>query len=407
MPKIYTPSRKILAKYADVLVNFALGEGKGIKKGDTVYLVTPEYTKPLMLEIRKAIFKSGGNIVLNYQPDNFDRSNADKDFYAVANKDQLNFFPEKYSKALVEQIDHILVLLAETDKKSLEGIEPSKIMSHERAFRQFRHWYFDKQNAGKLTWTLASYGTPADAKESGQSHKAYWDQIIKACFLDKKNPILEWKKVFKQVEEYRNKLTKLQIQKVHITGPDADLWITIGEKRQWKAGGGNNIPSFEIFTSPDWRGTNGWIKFNQPLYRYGSLIEGIKLEFKNGKVIHSNAKKNEKVLKSMIASLNANKVGEFSLTDKRFSRITHFMAETLYDENMGGPHGNTHIALGSAYEDCYAGDVSKLSKKALGNLGFNDSAVHTDIVSTTPRTVVAYMKNGKEKIIYKNGMFTL
>jgi aminopeptidase len=72
--------------------------------------------------------------------------------------------------------------------------------------------------------------------------------------------------------------------------------VKIGEKRQWVGGTGRNIPSFEIFTSPDWRGTDGWIRFNQPLYAYGTLIEGVELEFKKGIIVKAMAKKNEKVL---------------------------------------------------------------------------------------------------------------
>src|SRR6185503_11404504 len=105
-------------------------------------------------------------------------------------------------------------------------------------------------------------------------------------------------------------------------------------------------------------------------------------------------KQNEKVLKQMIATPNADKVGEYSLTDRRFSRITKFMAETLFDENMGGKYGNTHLALGKAYHDCYEGDPSKVSKKEWEKLGYNDSSVHTDIISTAPRIVTAYLPGG-------------
>ncbi len=109
----------------------------------------------------------------------------------------------------------------------------------------------------------------------------------------------------------------------------------------------------------------------------------------------------------MIATKGADKIGEYSLTDKRFSRITKFMAETLFDENMGGPNGNTHLALGMSYRDTFSGDVSKLNKKQAAALGFNDSSVHTDIISTTPRTVTAHLKNGQEKIIYTQGKFVI
>jgi len=109
----------------------------------------------------------------------------------------------------------------------------------------------------------------------------------------------------------------------------------------------------------------------------------------------------------MIKQKNADKVGEFSMTDKRFSRITAFMAETLYDENVGGKYGNTHIALGASYHDCYGGDPSKVTKKGWEKLGFNDSAVHTDIISTTDRIITAYLKDGKKRVVYKNGQYTI
>ena len=250
-------------------------------------------------------------------------------------------------------------------------------------------------------------GTPAGTHEASLKYPQYGQEIIHGYFLDKKDPVREWKKVQKQIENYSKKLNRLGIDSVHVEGDDVDLTVKIGKKRKWLGGRGANIPSFEIFTSPDWRGTEGWIRFNQPLYRYGNLIEGIELKFENGRVVKSKARKNERVLKEMIAVKNADKVGEFSLTDKRFSRITKFMAETLYDENMGGPYGNTHIAVGNSYHDAYAGDPSKNSKSDWAKLGFNYSSVHTDIISTTNRVVTATLKNGKKKVIYRNGKFVI
>jgi aminopeptidase len=213
--------------------------------------------------------------------------------------------------------------------------------------------------------------------------------------------------VFKENDRIRDRLNSLKIDKLHVKGQDVDLWIKIGVQRKWVGGSGRNIPSFEIFTSPDWRGTNGYIAFNQPLYRYGNLITGIKLEFKNGLVVKSSATKNYEVLKKMLEVENANKVGEFSLTDKRLSRITKFMAETLFDENISGPYGNTHIALGTAYDDTYTGNLKKLTKRLKAQLGLNNSAIHTDIISTTDRTVTAYLNDGTQRVIYKKGEFVV
>ena len=403
----YRPSKEVLEKYADLLVNFALGDCKGIKKGDVVRIIASEYAKPLYLEVRKAVWKAGGHVISAYLPSNDHEFNVDRDFYEHAAAHQLDFFPHLHMKGMADQIDHNLFISSPTDKRSLAGVDPKKIMRSQRSARPLQEWLAKKENEGKFTWTIGLYATPAMAKEAGMSLKEYWNEIIKACFLDKKDTVKVWGKLYKGLEASRKKLNSLKVDKFHIKGPDVDLWIKMGEKRLWKGGSGRNIPSFELFTSPDWRGTEGWIRFNQPLYRYGNLITGIELEFKDGKVIRSKAKRNEKVLREMIANENADKVGEFSLTDKRFSRITKFMADTLFDENMGGPNGNTHIALGNSYHDCYDGDPAKVSKKRWAELGFNNSVVHTDMISTSPRVVTAHLKNGKKKVIYRGGKYVL
>ncbi len=407
MKKAYTPAKKILERYADVLINFALAGGKGIKKGQVVLVSGKECTQPLFDEVCKAVWKAGGHVLPQYTRNNVERRASSPDFYKIATEEQLDFFPSKFYRGLIDEADHQVGILGEEDPHFLKGVDSKKVMRYGQTMKQYLNWRREKEDNHKFSWTLCLYGTPAMAKEAKMSEKEYWDQIIKACFLDKANPIKEWRKVFEQIEGTRKKLDKLKIEKLHVEGSDADLWIKVGEKRKWRGGSGANIPSFELFTSPDWRGTNGWIKFNQPLYRYGNLIEGIELEFKDGQVVKSKAKKNEKVLKAMIATEGANQVGEYSLTDRRFSRITKFMAETLYDENVGGPNGNTHLALGSSYHECYVGDPGKVSKEEWKRLGYNESSVHTDIMSTAPRTVTAYLPNGETKVIYKNGQFTL
>jgi len=101
----------------------------------------------------------------------------------------------------------------------------------------------------------------------------------------------------------------------------------------------------------------------------------------------------------------ARQVGEFSLTDKRFSRIDRFMAETLFDENFGGKEGNCHLAVGSSYSDTFAGNPANLSQALKKKLGFNDSALHWDLVNTEPKTVTACLLNGKKTVIYDRGVF--
>ena len=396
----FVPPQAVLCKYARVLVNFALNSGRGIKRGEVVRITTGESAKPLYVAIRNQILRSGGHPITNYLPDGVSR-----EVFHLSSPDQLKFFPQKYLRGIADQVDHSISVISEVDKHELEGIDPQKIMLKNKSIKPYREWLDKKENAGKYTWTLALYGTPAMAKEAGLSLKQYWDQIIKACFLNESDPIKKWRGVFAQNARILKKLNSLNSDKLHIKGDGVDLWIKLGPNRKWLGGSGRNIPSFEIFISPDGRDTEGYIEFNQPLYRYGSLIDGIKLTFKNGTVIKSSATKNHSVLKAMLAVENANRIGEFSLTDKRLSRIDKFMAETLFDENISGPFGNTHIALGNAYQDSYSGDPGKVSKRQWEKMGFNDSVVHTDIISTTRRTVTAHLSNSVSKVIYKDGEF--
>ena len=399
---MYQPSTKTLDKYADVLVKFALNSGHGVKKGEVVFLQVPESAKPLLVSLQRSVLKSGAHAIIQYLPDCMSR-----EFFELATDDQLKFFPATFLKGRVKQADHFLMVLAETNYHELEGIDPKKIMDRNMVFKPYKDWRDTKENKGKLTWTIGLYPTPAMAQEANMTLRDAWAQVIKACYLNYTDPVKKWQRVQKKSDQIRKKLNQLEIVKVNIKSKNTDLNITNGEHRQWLGGGGRNIPSFEIFTSPDWKGTNGYIFFDQPLYREGNLIKNIKLVFKDGVVVESSAGYGQIVLQELIKVKNSDKIGEFSLTDKRFSKINRFMAETLYDENFGGQFGNTHIALGSSYKDTYDGKINKLTDQDWEKLGFNDSAVHTDIISTEDRTVTATLKNGKKIILYQLGQFQL
>ncbi len=403
----YTPPPQTLARYADVLVNFALGGGQGVKRGEVVRIVAHEAAKPLYVALHRAVWRAGAHTLGQYLPDEDAACNLPREFYECADEHQLDFFPAASMRGLIDQIDHQVAVLSDSDMHALEGVDPAKIMRNARSMKPWMDWRGEKENAGRFTWTLGLYGTPAMAAEAGLSEEDYWRQIVGACFLDEQEPIARWREVSAQIAEYVERLNALDIERLSVVGADVDLRVTLGERRRWVGGSGRNIPSFEIFTSPDWRGTEGWIRFNQPLYRYGNLIDGIRLEFAQGRVVSASAEHNENVLREMVATENADKVGEFSLTDSRFSRITKFMAETLFDENVGGPFGNTHIALGKSYHDCYAGDPTELTAAEWEQLGFNESSVHTDIVSTSDRRVTATLRGGEETVIYADGRFLL
>ena len=399
----YQPPPEIIDRYADVLVNFALNEGRGVSRGDVVMISSGDIAKPLYVALRDTVLRSGGTTLGDYSPSGSSRSALE-----IASIEQLSSFPRAYYRGLAATIDHRIAVIATEDPHQLEGIDPEKLLVGRRSIRPYREWIAKKEAEGRYSWTLGLYGTPAMAKEARLSHEKYWGQIIEACFLDDPNPIKRWREVFKEISRIKRRLNKLQIERLHIEGDGIDLQFTVGPTRQWLGGTGHNIPSFEIFTTPDWRGTEGTVTFTEPLHRYGSMIDGVKLRFERGLIVEASATRSEHLLHAMIASDEGSKrVGEISLTDGRLSRITRFMAETLYDENRGGPQGNFHLAIGSSYRQAFTGDIAAQRKSDWKRLGFNESSVHTDIVSTARREVTATLPSGRTKTIYRDGQFTV
>ena len=125
-------------------------------------------------------------------------------------------------------------------------------------------------------------------------------------------------------------------------------------------------------------------------------------------MVKAHADKNDDILQEMIKIDWMDHLWEFSLTDARVSKITHFMAETLFDENVWWKYGNTHVALWIWFDECYAWDKSKLwDLKFKKSIGLNHSSEHVDVISTAKRKVIWILLDGKEILIYKDWKFMI
>lgn len=280
----YEPEPQVIERYGRVLVDFALGNGAGIKPGDTVLVMGAEETKPLFAEVCRAVWRSGGNVIQYMTLTQDERINLERDFYEVASDAQLDFFAGKLMRGMLDESDHLLYVAGSDYPRAMEAVDPQKMMRSQAAQMPMMAWRQEKEAAGLLHWTIGLWGTAGMAAEAGLSVEQYWQQIIQACFLDDSDPIARWRETQAEIARYREWLNSLAIEHLHVEAEGTDLWLTIGSKRRWIGGGGRNIPSFEIFTCPDWRGTEGHISFSEPLYSHGKIASGIRLEFKEGLV---------------------------------------------------------------------------------------------------------------------------
>ncbi len=395
---------ELLEKYADVLLwGMFTARMNSYQTGDVILIRYDYLGRELAEKLFKKLLEKGMHPIQRVNMS----SQMEYSFYSIGKNFQLVFIPPG-EEELYSGLHGLISILAPESLTHLQKVNPEKIGKSILAYKRLRDILDERENQGNFGWTLALMGTEALAKEAGLSLKEYNQQIIKACYLDYKDPVKKWQEIFELATEIKRSLNSLKIKKVHVESDRIDLRVSIGPYRRWVGISGHNIPSFEIFTSPDWRGVNGTFFMNLPSFRKGNIVKNLKLEFKDGKVIKAEADTGLEFVKKQIEiDSNACKVGEFSLTDKRFSRINKFMAHTLYDENFGGEFGNCHIALGASYSETYIYGGKNLSLEKKEELGFNDSALHWDLVNTEPKRVVAELEGGERRTIYEDGLFII
>lgn len=399
-----TFSDETIKKYCHVLLWALKTARKGPCRKNEIVMIRYEMPALRLAEaLQSSLLDAGMNPVLRVGM----TPRMEKQFYVKSNKRQLVFQPPG-ERELYQKLNGGIYLHAPDSLTHLADVDSNKIGKAAVARKSLKDILDRREETGKFSWTLCLFPTAELAKQARLPMAQYAAQVIKACYLDRKNPVEEWKKTYRSALEIKRWLNRMRIERLHVESDRMDLRLTPGERRRWVGITGHNVPSFEIFLSPDWRGTEGIYYADQPSFRNGNYVESVKLTFKKGKVVKSEAAKGGSFLAKQAAlDPGAARVGEFSLTDKRFSRIDRFMANTLFDENYGGKHGNCHLALGSSYSDTFAGDSSTLTKEKKKKLGFNDSALHWDLVNTEDKRVTAYLAGGKKVVIYEEGIFAI
>ncbi|MDQ5985099.1 MAG: hypothetical protein CSYNP_00803 [Syntrophus sp. SKADARSKE-3] len=389
-------------KYADVLLwGLTTARKSRFRKGDIVLL---QYDLAAV-KLAEAIFSRLMEMRVNPVQRVIWPPGMERTFYEKADGRQLVFMAPG-DEELMSRLNGRIVLRAPDSITHLRDTDPAKIGKFLVSRKKIKDILDRREDQGLYSWTLCTYPTKELANQAKASLKLYAEQIIKACYLDQDDPVGRWQWIYREVAKIKKWLNSLPVKELRIESPGFDLKITPGEQRKWIGISGHNIPSFELFLSPDWHGTEGTYLANLPSFRSGNYVEDIRITFAKGIAQTVTAKTGETFVRKQLAmDKGAKAVGEFSLTDRRFSRIDRFMADTLFDENHGGRYGNCHIALGSSYTDTYSGNPAELTKEGRKRLGFNDSALHWDMVNTERKTVTAVLKTGQKQVIYEDGEF--
>jgi aminopeptidase len=267
-------------------------------------------------------------------------------------------------------------------------------------------------NDGTTNWTVAPCPTPGWAglvhPELGPAEALdnLWDQIAHICRLDEPDPVASWNARLDRLVEVSQKLTALALDRVRFDGPGTDLTIGLLPTSRW--GGARfttvdgvvhlpNIPTEEVFTTPDPERVDGTVRATKPLFTGGTAIRGLRVRFDGGRAVQIDADEGAGALRSLAARDDgAARLGEVALVDRegRIGSLDTVFYDTLLDENAA-----SRIALGQGFAFAVDGDDAAR---------VNESEVHVDfMIGGDEVAVTGVTRDGREVPLLRGGAWQI
>ena len=361
-----------IEKLAELLVDYSVA----VKPCDNVSIEGDAAADPLLKAIYVKVLKAGGHPFLQVQPDGIMEL-----FYRYASDEQLQYVSD-ISRIVMETYDVRIHVSGETNTKALSSVDPARMVMRSNARRGLMETMLERSASGEMRWVTTNFPTAAYAQDAEMSVAEYEDFVYGACMPDLDDPVGYWQRFSARQERIIRWLEGKQ--RVTILAPETELTLDISGRTFINCDGHLNMPDGEIFTGPVEESVNGTVYFSYPSIYDGREVSGIRLTFRDGKVIKASAEKNEEFLLSKLdADPGARYVGEFAIGTNE--GINRFTGEILFDEKI---NGSFHLALGAGYPES-------------GSL--NKSAIHWDMVCD--------MKQGEIRVdgelLYRNGTFQI
>jgi aminopeptidase len=241
--------------------------------------------------------------------------------------------------------------------------------------------------SGRTRWTAVAAPNPGWATQifGEPDLDRLWAAVATAMRLDEADPVARWRERSATLAARAAALDALELTEVHYGGEGTDLTVGLLPGARWTGGGMAdpdgidylpNIPTEEVFTSPDKRRADGVIRVTKPLVLAGRLVTGLRAEFKDGRITDVSADTNAETVRAQLEADGARHLGEVSLVDRdsRIAKAGIVFHDTLFDENAG-----CHVAWGQSFPFAVAGGLA-MSAEERATLGLNSSTVHTDVV---------------------------
>jgi len=409
-------NNELMQRYAALIVR----QGMNVQPGQLVNVAGETVHIPLMRMIVEAAYAAGARYVSFETIDPWVR----RAHLLNATDEGLDFVPAHFGarhNELTEQHGCQVRVVGMEDPKIYSDIPPDKVSRVLQRERQARaRFYEDGINKSHVQWCVVAGVTPAWAADvfpelsADEAVTALWDSLFRLCRVDSPDYLERWRVHSETLHRRCDFLDALGIKELKFTGGGTDLTVQLSPVATF--GGGTkpsvdghhftaNLPTEEVFTTPDWRGTNGVARVTRPVRVNGVKVENLVLRFEAGVITGFEASAGSDSFAALIATdEGAKRLGEVALVgiDSPVYQAGRVFQEILLDENAC-----CHIAVGSAYKARLLGGAD-MSPEELANVGWNDSVVHTDfMISSEEVDVTAHSFNGRVTPIIVKGQFVI
>ncbi|HEV3244246.1 MAG TPA: aminopeptidase [Chthoniobacterales bacterium] len=310
----------------DELATLLVEYSTRLKRNENVLIESFDVPDEMSIALIRAVRKAGAIPFLQVQ-----RARIGRELALEASDRQLTL-AARHELARMKKMHAYIALRGSNNITELSDVPVAKMQLVAKKMRPVQD-----QRVKKTKWVVLRWPTPSMAQLAGMSTQAFEDFYFQVCTLDYRK-LQPGMKALKALME--------RTDRVEIKGPGTDLRFSIKGIPAVICGGDRNIPDGEVFTAPVKNSVEGQITFNAPTIYQSIAFDGIRLNFRQGKIVEAKSNQTEKLNKILDSDAGARFIGEFSLGFN--PHVLEPMRDILFDEKIAG---SFHFTPGQAYEE--------------------------------------------------------